>query len=92
MIHNGSVSWSVSFFYQSLMSAQEVFKKGWVPQVQGQVRPGLHCKLNPPPIVDVTADGHPYKPAGKMIGKTAIVTGGDSGALYTSLQRRCSLS
>lgn len=61
------------------MSVDQVFKKGWVPKVQGQVRPGLHCKLDPPPVVDITADGQPYKPAGKLKGKTALVTGGDSG-------------
>lgn len=39
----------------------------------------MHCELDPPSVIDVTADGQPYKPAGKLAGKTAIVTGGDSG-------------
>ncbi|GJJ13478.1 hypothetical protein Clacol_007732 [Clathrus columnatus] len=61
------------------MFAQEVFKKGWLPTFQGQVAPGLQCKLDPPPVEDITADGNPYKHAGKLQGKSAIITGGDSG-------------
>ncbi|KIJ54057.1 hypothetical protein M422DRAFT_25031 [Sphaerobolus stellatus SS14] len=57
----------------------KVYEKGWVPPLQGQVRPGLQSELDPPPIDDTTADGKPYKPAGKLEDKTAIITGADSG-------------
>ncbi|KZS93022.1 NAD(P)-binding protein [Sistotremastrum niveocremeum HHB9708] len=36
-------------------------------------------EINPPPLDDITSDGKPYKPAGKLEGKSAIITGGDSG-------------
>jgi hypothetical protein len=35
--------------------------------------------MNPPPLDDIMADGSKYKPAGKLAGKNAIITGGDSG-------------
>ncbi|KAF8510011.1 NAD(P)-binding protein [Hysterangium stoloniferum] len=57
----------------------EVFKKGWNPPLQEQAKPGEQRKLNPAPVDDMTADGKPYKAAEKLQGKTAIVTGGDSG-------------
>lgn len=58
----------------------EQFQKGYkIPfQTQSTV-PGQHHKLNPTPIDDVTADGKPYKAAGKLEGRVAIVTGADSG-------------
>lgn len=57
----------------------DVYQKGWKPPVQDQTRPGLQRELNPPPVDDRTADGKPYKAAGKFEGKNAIVTGADSG-------------
>lgn len=58
----------------------EQFQKGYkVPfQTQSSI-PGQQHKLNPAPIDDITADGKPYKPAGKLEGRTALVTGADSG-------------
>ncbi|KAH8115911.1 NAD-binding protein [Phellopilus nigrolimitatus] len=59
----------------------EIFKKGWIPPVQNQSgAPGKQKGvLNPQPIDDITANGKPYKPSGKLEGKAAIITGGDSG-------------
>ena len=58
----------------------EQFKAGYqVPfQTQSNI-PGLHHKLNPTPIDDVTADGKPYKASVKLGGKALIMTGADSG-------------
>jgi len=61
------------------MSNLKVFEKGFVPPVQGQVRPGLQSELDPSPVDDITADGKPYKAAGKLERKAAIITGADSG-------------
>ncbi|EJD40472.1 NAD(P)-binding protein [Auricularia subglabra TFB-10046 SS5] len=61
-------------------SIPEQFKKGWKPPFQTQERaPGAQRRLDPAPIDDVTADGKPYKPAGKLEGRVALITGGDSG-------------
>jgi hypothetical protein len=56
------------------------FQKGFKPPFQTQANvPGSQFKLDPPPIDDVTADGKPYKAAGKLQGRTALITGADSG-------------
>ncbi|CDO73479.1 hypothetical protein BN946_scf185013.g114 [Trametes cinnabarina] len=56
------------------------YKKGWKPPFQEQPNaPGKQLKLDPPPLDDITADGKPYKPAGKLEGRKAIITGADSG-------------
>jgi len=61
-------------------NVSELFQKGWKPKLQHQERaPGRQGLLDPQPVNDVTADGKPYKAAGKLEGKSAIVTGGDSG-------------
>lgn len=56
---------------------------GFQPEVQHQPVPGLEKKLDPQPLYDQlpTADGGKqlYKAAGKLEGKKAIITGGDSG-------------
>ena len=58
----------------------EQYKKGWKPPFQKQdTAPGKQRKLNPPPLDDTTADGKLYKPAGKLEGRKAIITGADSG-------------
>ena len=58
----------------------EQYKKGWKPPFQRQeTAPGQQRKLNPPPLDDITADGKPYKPVGKLEGRKAIITGADSG-------------
>ncbi|TBU63683.1 NAD(P)-binding protein [Dichomitus squalens] len=58
----------------------EQYKKGYKPPFQTQDRaPGAQHKLNPPPLDDITADGKPYKPAGKLEGRKALITGADSG-------------
>jgi hypothetical protein len=57
------------------------FQKGSVPTVQHQTRPGRQSELQPAPIDDRTADGQPYKAAGKLKGMTALITGADSGTL-----------
>ncbi|KAL5498717.1 hypothetical protein ACEPAH_2072 [Sanghuangporus vaninii] len=62
-------------------SIPEVFKKGWKPPFQEQSgAPGKqHGTLEPQPVDDVTADGKFYKASGKLEGKTALITGADSG-------------
>ncbi|KAI0931844.1 hypothetical protein AcW2_000632 [Taiwanofungus camphoratus] len=56
------------------------FQKGYKPPFQEQSSPpGVQYKLDPQPINDVTADGEPYKSAGKLNRLSAIITGGDSG-------------
>ena len=42
---------------------------------QHQRSPGLESKLEPRPRFE----GEGYKPAGKLLGKVALITGGDSG-------------
>jgi len=65
------------------MSYQGQFQKGHQPEVQHQKPPGLEKNLNPRAIHDhlPTPDGGAqlYKAAGKLEGKKAIITGGDSG-------------
>ena len=65
----------------SSISVEQVFQKGWIPPFQDQPgAPGKqHTVLNPQPVNDITADGNPYKPAGKLQGKAALITGADSG-------------
>ena len=62
-------------------SIPEVFKKGWKPPFQEQSSaPGRQRgALQPQPVDDMTADGKPYKPAGKLDGMAALITGADSG-------------
>jgi len=59
------------------------FEQGHQPDVQHQPVPGLQSKLDPQPKVDhlPTPDGGSelYKAAGKLKGKKAVITGGDSG-------------
>ncbi|KAF1975992.1 short-chain dehydrogenase/reductase-like protein SDR [Bimuria novae-zelandiae CBS 107.79] len=59
------------------------FESGFQPEVQHQDVPGLESKMNPKPHYDTlpTPDGGAqlYKAAGKLEGKKAIITGGDSG-------------
>ena len=58
----------------------EQFRQGFkVPYQTQESAPGLQSKLDPLPIDDVTADGKPYKAAGKLEGRVAIITGADSG-------------
>ncbi|KAF1849607.1 short-chain dehydrogenase/reductase-like protein SDR [Cucurbitaria berberidis CBS 394.84] len=66
-----------------MSSNKGVFEQGFQPEVQHQEVPGLHSKLDPQPEIDhlPTPDGgrELYKAAGKLKGKKAIITGGDSG-------------
>jgi NAD(P)-dependent dehydrogenase (short-subunit alcohol dehydrogenase family) len=67
-----------------MSSSKGQFEQGYQPEVQKQDQiPGLEHKLDPQPIYDhlPTADGGKelYKAAGKLKGKKAIITGGDSG-------------
>jgi len=59
------------------------FAQGNEPPVQQQSPPGLESEMNPKPVYDQlpTPDGgyQPYLAAGKLKGKKAIITGGDSG-------------
>ncbi|KAJ4365050.1 hypothetical protein N0V83_008666 [Neocucurbitaria cava] len=65
------------------MSDKGQFEQGYQPEVQHQQVPGLQSKLDPKPEIDhlPTADGgrELYKAAGKLKGKKALITGGDSG-------------
>ncbi|KAJ8472968.1 hypothetical protein ONZ51_g8160 [Trametes cubensis] len=61
-------------------SIPEQYRKGWKPPFQEQANaPGNQRKLDPAPLDDITADGKPYKPAGKLEGRKALITGADSG-------------
>jgi NAD(P)-dependent dehydrogenase (short-subunit alcohol dehydrogenase family) len=53
---------------------QKQQKQTFPPQHQNH-QPGIESEMNPRPI---SVDPN-YKPGGKLIGKTAIITGGDSG-------------
>jgi len=66
------------------MSDKGQFETGYVPPVSGQDFPGKEHKMpQPSPLFDElpTPDGksQKYKAAGKLQGKKAIITGGDSG-------------
>jgi NAD(P)-dependent dehydrogenase (short-subunit alcohol dehydrogenase family) len=56
------------------MSNNQQQKKTFPPQHQNR-QPGIESEMNPRPI----SVGPNYKSAGKLAGKTAIITGGDSG-------------
>ncbi|EIW67403.1 hypothetical protein TREMEDRAFT_74572 [Tremella mesenterica DSM 1558] len=64
-------------------SVPDQFRPGFLPpSVAKQMQdnsPGQQRPLTPAPLDDVLADGTKYKPAGKLQGKKAVVTGGDSG-------------
>lgn len=57
-----------------MSSMQKQPKKGFPPQHQNH-QPGVESEMNPRPVS--VADN--YKASGKLTGKTAIITGGDSG-------------
>jgi hypothetical protein len=64
-------------------SVPEQYRPGFLPpsitkQMQENL-PGQQTLLDPAPLDDVLADGSKYKAAGKLAGKNALVTGGDSG-------------
>jgi NAD(P)-dependent dehydrogenase (short-subunit alcohol dehydrogenase family) len=66
------------------MTSKSQFESGHKIPVSGQDFPGKEGKMpNPQPLFDEipTDDGksQKYKPAGKLKGKNAIITGGDSG-------------
>ncbi|KZP25323.1 NAD(P)-binding protein [Athelia psychrophila] len=55
------------------------FTEGYIPPVQNQeYAPGSQRKRDPQPLDVITADGKPFKPAGKLEGRSAIITGADS--------------
>lgn len=62
-------------------SIPQQFQQGYKAPFQTQSgTPGQQHKLKgPEPIDEVTADGKPYKAAGKLEGRTALITGADSG-------------
>jgi len=49
------------------------------PEPQYHNGSGTQSRMDPPPVDDHLHDGSAYKPAGKLQGKKAIITGGDSG-------------
>jgi hypothetical protein len=58
------------------MTIPQQYQKGWKPPFQQQESvPGSQFKLDPPPLDDITADGKHYKAAGKLEGRTALITG-----------------
>lgn len=57
------------------MSSNKSQKKQTFPPQHQNHQPGIESEMNPKPI---SVDSN-YKPAGKLSGKTAIITGGDSG-------------
>lgn len=66
-----------------MSSEKGQFEQGHQPKVQHQKVPGWQTVMDPAPQVDhlPTADGgrELYKAAGKLKGKMALITGGDSG-------------
>lgn len=64
-------------------TSKSQFEQGHEHPVQQQSPPGLESEMNPRPVYDQlpTPDGgfQPYRAAGKLIGKKALITGGDSG-------------
>ena len=54
-------------------STEDQAGRGFPPQ--HQEKPGLESKMTPRPKYE----GAHYKPAGKLSGKVALITGGDSG-------------
>lgn len=64
-------------------SVPEQYRPGYLPpQIANQRQedlPGKQGPMDPAPLDDVLADGTKYKAAGKLEGKRAVVTGGDSG-------------
>ncbi|KAK1011630.1 hypothetical protein LTR91_002101 [Friedmanniomyces endolithicus] len=67
-----------------MSSDKSMFESGWLPPVQQQAPPGQQKgKLDPQPAIEHVPDGKGgsklYQPAGKLKGKKAIITGGDSG-------------
>ncbi|KAK5697368.1 hypothetical protein LTR97_007506 [Elasticomyces elasticus] len=67
-----------------MSSGKNMFESGWMPPVQQQAPPGQQKgKLDPEPAVEQVPDGKggskQYQAAGKLKGKKAIITGGDSG-------------
>lgn len=62
------------------MTRPEQYKPNYKPPFQTQAKaPGLQKKLDPAPLDDILADGRQYKPSGKLEGRTALITGADSG-------------
>ena len=64
-------------------SVPECYRPGFLPpsiakQMQENL-PGQQTPLEPAPLDDILADGTKYKAAGKLEGKRAVITGGDSG-------------
>ncbi|KAG8929840.1 hypothetical protein FRC02_005006 [Tulasnella sp. 418] len=49
------------------------------PTFQKQEGAGQQHAMKPKPVFDTLYDGSPYKAAGKLEGKKALITGGDSG-------------
>ncbi|KAF1820351.1 short-chain dehydrogenase/reductase-like protein SDR [Dissoconium aciculare CBS 342.82] len=66
-----------------MSSTKSPFQIGWQPEVQHQPLPGKESDLDPQPIYDhvPTWDGGSklYQAAGKLEGRKAVITGGDSG-------------
>ncbi|KAG9033162.1 hypothetical protein FRB95_000504 [Tulasnella sp. JGI-2019a] len=52
---------------------------GDAPKPQYHEGTGQQHQMDPQPVDDHFHDGSEYKPAGKLQGKKAIITGGDSG-------------
>ncbi|MCL2639172.1 MAG: SDR family oxidoreductase [Oscillospiraceae bacterium] len=50
-------------------------KKDTFPEQHQNRHPGKESEMNPPPVYE----NESYKPSGKLAGKVAIITGGDSG-------------
>ncbi|KAI9753731.1 MAG: hypothetical protein M4579_005022 [Chaenotheca gracillima] len=63
--------------------ADSQFQEGHQVPIQGQVQPGLQSRMNPQPTdfkLPTEDSGYQtYKAAGKLQGKKALITGGDSG-------------
>ena len=64
----------------------ELFKKGNKPDIEAQDAPGLQHQMKTAPVNDALPTGvntgstlETYKAAGKLEGKAALITGGDSG-------------
>lgn len=75
----------------SNLEMSSAFERGHNPTVQFQARPGLEKLMFEKPIIDQLPTGHggyqPYKAAGKLQGRKALITGGDSGIVSGVLSK-----
>ncbi|KAJ3005514.1 hypothetical protein HKX48_000635 [Thoreauomyces humboldtii] len=76
-----------NILHSTISKPEDIFETGLRLPVQEQPHPGLQANMDPQPesyrLPSYDDDGNlsfqMYKPAGKLVGKAALITGGDSG-------------